>query len=408
MAEANTGDVAIFSSRYAESEGSAVSCAVCLSPLVRDAADEHGARTATVRTACGHEFHLVCLVRCMEVRGASCPMCRQNVDTELAAAPRPWMLGARSPRERPRHGFGSLLRNAQAGSSPFRAAQDLHASDTAVAVEVAESVRRSLAEEDARSSSASGLHVLSDVRRHRSGSNAMRGGSWRRLAADGSTTEPPWYPEIAEAVARSLADETARRVQTESTIQRPHVPSRFHHGGPDRSTAVAVAAAAAAAAAVAAAAVAQEESNSNLGDVVDPSVLAGLADAVGRIHEAGLLNSASQDGQAPAARRGQDSEAGDVRSQSASAWLRSTGNHLGGMRSRSGSAWLRYAGLRSASSAPYTDGEEPGAARQVEAASGTRGGSWPPSARGGELRGEPVTSLEGHAEDEALSTEEGC
>jgi len=107
-----------------------MTCAVCL--LALDEAEG----VATVQTACKHRFHLGCLLRCLEHRNTSCPMCRQIIDVELTAAPRPWMALANNPP----HRRSALLSVAT--------------TEAAVAVEIAESVRLALSEDESRRASA--------------------------------------------------------------------------------------------------------------------------------------------------------------------------------------------------------------------------------------------------------------
>eukprot|EP00747_Dinoflagellata_sp_TGD_P209597 gnl/TRDRNA2_/TRDRNA2_82984_c0_seq1.p1 gnl/TRDRNA2_/TRDRNA2_82984_c0~~gnl/TRDRNA2_/TRDRNA2_82984_c0_seq1.p1 ORF type:complete len:464 (-),score=87.79 gnl/TRDRNA2_/TRDRNA2_82984_c0_seq1:64-1455(-) len=134
-------------------------CAVCLAQI--DLVPVHGVASATARTACGHDFHLSCLVRCLEYQGTSCPICRQSIDEELASAPRAWMSsppGHSGERPAsPRGGTGGT------GGGPLAS---LAAVEAAVAVEIAESVRRSLAEDEAARRGSFGTTVASAAGGH--------------------------------------------------------------------------------------------------------------------------------------------------------------------------------------------------------------------------------------------------
>lgn len=199
-------------------------CAICLSHIQTG----QGSTEATVHTACGHDFHLACLLPCLEYRGVGCPICRQAVDADLVEAPRPWML----PQPRRGGSRGS-------GAAPTAATATALA-EAAVATEIAESV---LAEHDA---SRSLLDCPDDVR---------------------------WYAEIAEAVARSLAEDAQHHAAGPTSSEGHHAPALPAFGG----TAAAAATA---------------------GDVgPDPEALAGLEEAVVRIqNDSALLGNTSLDG----------------------------------------------------------------------------------------------------------------
>jgi len=197
---------------------------VCLAPISDDG-------LASVQTACGHSFHLYCLLRCLEYRGVACPVCRQPIDSELAGDQRPWM-GCSA---------GSRGSSGGGGSMPFPGHT---VAETAVAVEIAESVRRSLAEEEVRRPLAdsvaphpSAFQVSQAARRARRRvpdvlfqepevnrvrpyleerlrpsriwSSTRRSPSLRRRSHSASPAERQWYTEIAQAVAAGLAQELA-------------------------------------------------------------------------------------------------------------------------------------------------------------------------------------------------------
>lgn len=217
-------------------------CAVCLLELVEDG-------LATVRTACDHEFHLCCLLKCMEHQGTGCPICRQSIDSELSMAPRPWI--------------SSLATRNELWTSPL---QGLAATEAAVAVEIAESVRRSLADEHNEESVAadvSGSAVSTgadDV-----AAAAMLRARVGRIASHGGSGDFPgdlrWYTEIVEAVARSLSEEAAQRPGS-LTRNNASTTSDGVSMFPQLS-----------------------ESSLAHDSGVDPGALAGLEEAVGRLHD---------------------------------------------------------------------------------------------------------------------------
>lgn len=256
-------------------------CAVCLSPI------EDGGEAATVRTACRHHFHFVCLLKCMEHQGAVCPICRQAVDTEVAAAPRPWMGAAGRATSRGASPFSRGL----AGTPRSGALLGLAATEAAVAVEIAESVRRSLAaEEEARwvapaapvhveagASNDIDLDVLNadvDVGPSRSQVAGMAVPAMAPTLSRARNVPVPmravnrwdfpgefrWYAEIAEAVARSLAEDAQYLQQG----------AEGNDAGVDDGMSV-------------------EEALSAVSDVVDPRALAGVEEAVLLLQDANIL-----------------------------------------------------------------------------------------------------------------------
>jgi len=72
------------------------------------------------------------MLKCLESRGPSCPLCRQNVDEEVASESWSW-----SPAPQPQEG-STIFNSASHGLATI---------ETTVAVEIAESVRRSLVED---------------------------------------------------------------------------------------------------------------------------------------------------------------------------------------------------------------------------------------------------------------------
>mmetsp|Transcript_16019 Transcript_16019/g.29090 ORF Transcript_16019/g.29090 Transcript_16019/m.29090 type:complete len:399 (-) Transcript_16019:111-1307(-) len=265
-------------------------CPVCLSPV-----DDDG-ETAAVRTACRHHYHLGCLLKCMEHQGAVCPVCRQQLDVEVAADPRPWMGVRRSNS----HGVSPFSRSL-AGTPPSGALFGLAATEAAVAVEIAESVRRSLAAEEENRWVTPAAPVHADIsdnedsadpaivgeaagpsRIARTGLTNAVGGS-RRPGESVMAMEPApsslsrrrsmrgvnrwdfprefrWYAEIAEAVARSLADEAQYLQQGADASD----------AGSENTFSV-------------------EEALSVVSDVVDPRALAGVEEAVLLLHDAQIL-----------------------------------------------------------------------------------------------------------------------
>jgi len=122
------------------------SCAVCLGELSVPISPR-GTGSAIVRTACGHDFHLSCMLSCLEHQGGSCPVCRQLVDDELAAAPRGWMGG----RVRVRPSAGRLPSTPRDGLSTTTGANLTSFSGdlAAMALHIAQNVRRSVRHEEA-------------------------------------------------------------------------------------------------------------------------------------------------------------------------------------------------------------------------------------------------------------------
>lgn len=194
-----------------------MTCAVCLLPLDED----EGA--AIVQTACRHRFHLSCLVRCLEHRSTSCPMCRQDIDAELADAPRPWMAMAA----------------ADVGSQHRSVLMGLAATEASVAVEIAESVRRSLMEDETRR--ASMPRILEATASHPDNQGVA-------VSSSEGADEFSWYPdifqrrgeftglavpeaavavEVAESVRRSLIDEETRMSFLSSEASPSEVESRY-------------------------------------------------------------------------------------------------------------------------------------------------------------------------------------
>lgn len=243
-------------------------CPICLSPV-----DDDG-ETAAVRTACRHHYHLGCFLKCMEHQGAVCPVCRQQVDVEVALEPRPWM-GARRSSPHGVSPFGRGLPGVPSSGALF----GLAATEAAVAVEIAESVRRSLAAEeenrwvtttapdhaDTSLDEDTVANAVASSRRPHESVMAMEPAlsSRRRMRGVNRWDFPGefrWYAEIAEAVARSLADEAQYLQQGAETPD----------AGSETTFSV-------------------EEALSVVSDVVDPRALAGVEEAVLLLHDAQIL-----------------------------------------------------------------------------------------------------------------------
>lgn len=215
-------------------------CAVCLLELSGDG-------TAMVRTACGHDFHLCCLLKCMEYQGTGCPICRQSIDAELADAPRSWI--------------SSMA--ARGVSRP--SSQGLMATEAAVAVEIAESVRRSLADEHEELADSALSVAAAAALRARAGRLASNGGAWDFPG------DFRWYSEIVEAVARSLAEE-AQRPGISAMINAPGSGAHSDAAPPRRLLTPWLPE--------------RRDGDGFAHDFsVDPGALAGLEEAVGRLHD---------------------------------------------------------------------------------------------------------------------------